>query len=197
MPSITLKYPALFLYERDTHGPAIFFPDIMGCVTCAESDVEGIEMAKEALSLYLHKSHLKAIPKPKPHEETIRVSVVGVDVATLEEPDGLAYYAISIIYPCGITTYIPDFPEFEVNVSDDTNLLDLSHLKKSLSDYFNELSDIDLPRPRKLGEVMKIIDINAHFFLKSNGIIYSNNVIEFKPDVDGMFINDNDENNNG
>ena len=176
--TVELKYPALFLYERDTTGPGVFFPDLQGCVTCADNDVEGMEMAKEALSLYLHKSHLKAIPKPKSQNETIRVDTLRVN--------GLDYYALLIIYPDAISASVPDFPEFSMYESRNK---DLSHerLQKSFCDYIGKLRDVILPTPRKIDEIMKIVEVKVHFSLLSDGIIYTDGVIEYKPECGGIF----------
>jgi len=45
-------YPAVFDYADD--GISIFFPDLPGCFSCADTDEEAIYMAKEALGLHLY-----------------------------------------------------------------------------------------------------------------------------------------------
>ena len=45
-------YPAIFDYSDD--GISIHFPDLPGCVSCANSDQEAIKMANDALSLHLY-----------------------------------------------------------------------------------------------------------------------------------------------
>ena len=45
-------YPAIFTYEDD--GISVEFPDLPGCLTCADTTKEAIKMAKEALGLHLY-----------------------------------------------------------------------------------------------------------------------------------------------
>ncbi|MCI8411468.1 MAG: type II toxin-antitoxin system HicB family antitoxin [Clostridia bacterium] len=44
-------YPAIFNYEND--GISISFPDLPGCLSCADTDEEALYMAKDALGLYM------------------------------------------------------------------------------------------------------------------------------------------------
>lgn len=53
-------YYAIFQYDDD--GICISFPDIPPCLTCAQDENEGIEMAMEALELYLHGMKLEELP---------------------------------------------------------------------------------------------------------------------------------------
>lgn len=59
-------YPAVFSYGED--GIAVEFPDIPGCVTCADTDEEAVFYAKEALSLMLYgmEEDGDVIPEPTP-----------------------------------------------------------------------------------------------------------------------------------
>lgn len=45
-------YPAIFTYEDD--GISVEFPDLPGCLTCADTTEDAIKMAKEALGLHLY-----------------------------------------------------------------------------------------------------------------------------------------------
>lgn len=45
-------YPAVF--EQEENGVAIFFPDLPGCLPCAETIEEAFKNAKEALQLHLY-----------------------------------------------------------------------------------------------------------------------------------------------
>lgn len=45
-------YPAIFTYEDD--GVSVEFPDLSGCLTCADTPEEAVKMAKEALGLHLY-----------------------------------------------------------------------------------------------------------------------------------------------
>ncbi len=59
-------YPAIFDYETD--GISISFPDLPGCFSCADTDEEALYMAKEALGLHLYsmEEDNDIIPEPTP-----------------------------------------------------------------------------------------------------------------------------------
>ena len=44
-------YPAIFDYAED--GISISFPDLPGCISCANTDEEALYMAKDALGLFI------------------------------------------------------------------------------------------------------------------------------------------------
>ena len=44
-------YPAIFYYDPD--GISIEFPDLPGCISCADTTEEAIKMAKDAMGLHL------------------------------------------------------------------------------------------------------------------------------------------------
>nr|WP_290912190.1 type II toxin-antitoxin system HicB family antitoxin [Anoxybacillus sp.] len=44
-------YPAIFDYDSD--GICVEFPDLPGCFTCGDKEEEALQMAKEALALHL------------------------------------------------------------------------------------------------------------------------------------------------
>ena len=48
----TYVFPAIFTYEED--GISIEFPDLPGCLSCADTTAEATKMAKEALALHLY-----------------------------------------------------------------------------------------------------------------------------------------------
>lgn len=60
-------YPAIFTPEENGKF-SIHFPDIEGCFTCGENISDGLEMAKDALSLMLYdmEEEGSAIPTPTP-----------------------------------------------------------------------------------------------------------------------------------
>lgn len=60
-------YPAIFTPE-DEGKFSIHFPDIEGCFTCGDDLSDGIEMAKDALSLMLYdmEEEGNTIPDPTP-----------------------------------------------------------------------------------------------------------------------------------
>ncbi len=49
----SIYYPAVFHIADDTGGYWIEFPDLPGCFSEGRTDTEAVEMAKDALSLYL------------------------------------------------------------------------------------------------------------------------------------------------
>ncbi len=48
----TYVFPAIFTYEED--GISIEFPDLPGCLSCADTTEDATKMAKEALALHLY-----------------------------------------------------------------------------------------------------------------------------------------------
>ncbi|MBN1035800.1 UNVERIFIED_ORG: HicB family protein [Clostridium botulinum] len=59
-------FPAIFTYDND--GISIEFPDLPGCLSCADTTHEAIKMAKEALALHLYgmEEDNENIPKDTP-----------------------------------------------------------------------------------------------------------------------------------
>ena len=57
-------YPAIFNY--DTDGIAIEFPDLPGCLTCGDDINEAVKNAKECLGLHLYGMRKDNDPIPEP-----------------------------------------------------------------------------------------------------------------------------------
>lgn len=76
------EYYAKFEYAVD--GITVTFPDLPGCITCGYHTEEAIEMAEEALVLYL-----EDIP-----EENIPKSTI-IDAGQLEDQEKI--YMISVV----------------------------------------------------------------------------------------------------
>ena len=57
-------YPAIF--EKDPVGYGIYFPDVEGAVTQAETIIEGLEVASDALGIMLGDLVEHNIPLPEP-----------------------------------------------------------------------------------------------------------------------------------
>lgn len=57
-------FPAIFSYADD--GISVHFPDLPGCLTCGQTDVEALFMAKDALRCYLAmlQDEGESIPEP-------------------------------------------------------------------------------------------------------------------------------------
>ena len=60
--SLVIKYYAIFEFESD--GINVYFPDVPEAFTCAYSVREAILMAKEVLELTLHKKKVRELPRP-------------------------------------------------------------------------------------------------------------------------------------
>lgn len=59
-------YPAILNYAED--GISVSFPDLPGCLTCAEDTATALSRAKEALGLYLADSEECGDPIPAPSD---------------------------------------------------------------------------------------------------------------------------------
>jgi predicted RNase H-like HicB family nuclease len=76
-------YPAIFHYADD--GISVEFPDLPGCFSYGDSDIEALNNAKEALELHLFglEDDKEAIPEPR-HIRDVQTekneSVVMIDV---------------------------------------------------------------------------------------------------------------------
>lgn len=59
-------FPAFFYFDED--GISIEFPDLPGCLPCAQNEEEAFRNAKEALGLHLYgmEQDGEAIPEPTP-----------------------------------------------------------------------------------------------------------------------------------
>lgn len=67
-------FPALFDYDED--GISISFPDLPGCLSCADSDDEALYMAKDALRCWLltAEEYGDDIPAPSSLKDVITLS---------------------------------------------------------------------------------------------------------------------------
>ncbi|MFB5192358.1 type II toxin-antitoxin system HicB family antitoxin [Alicyclobacillus fastidiosus] len=63
------EYYAVFTYEDE--GITITFPDLPGCISCGYSTDEAINMAHEALHLYLDDMKETEIPRPSKEEQIV------------------------------------------------------------------------------------------------------------------------------
>lgn len=57
-------FPAFFYFDND--GISIEFPDLPGCLSCADTEADAFRKAKEALGLHLYGMELDADPIPAP-----------------------------------------------------------------------------------------------------------------------------------
>ena len=60
------SYPVIFYYDED--GISIEFPDLPGCLSCAQTTEEAFRRAKEALGLHMYsmEQDSEQIPAPSP-----------------------------------------------------------------------------------------------------------------------------------
>lgn len=95
-------YPAIF--EKDPVGYGIYFPDVEGAVTQAETIVEGLEMAADALGIMLADiiSNEEQLPLAAPINEveydkkTQFVTLVSVNLADYLKESSLDKINVSI-----------------------------------------------------------------------------------------------------
>ena len=76
-------YPAIFDYAND--GISIEFPDLPGCLSCADTDEEALYMAEDVLGLWMlnMEEGKEEIPEPsklnnikiEPNQKTVLISV--------------------------------------------------------------------------------------------------------------------------
>lgn len=80
-----VSYCAVVQFDSD--GINIDFPDLKGCLSCAYSEKQSIQMAEEALSLWLSGMKYSELPPPTSAEaiicrpnESVRVITVQVEI---------------------------------------------------------------------------------------------------------------------
>ena len=61
-------YPAIFDFAED--GISVEFPDLLGCLTCGETQEEAWRMAKEAMALHMYGMEEESLPIPEPSPVT-------------------------------------------------------------------------------------------------------------------------------
>ncbi len=60
----TAVYPAIFSHDSD--GITITFPDLPGCISCAQTDEEALHMARDALGAWIVATEDLGEPVPPP-----------------------------------------------------------------------------------------------------------------------------------
>lgn len=84
-----LIYPAVFHPEEDG-GYSVDFPDLLGCVTEGDTLSETVDMAEDALGIYLYSLKEDKEPYPEPSNPA-DIKVEGRDFVSLVEYDEVAY----------------------------------------------------------------------------------------------------------
>ncbi|MCL2323206.1 MAG: type II toxin-antitoxin system HicB family antitoxin [Oscillospiraceae bacterium] len=91
MKKDSYTFPAIFNYSNE--GIAISFPDLPGCLSCADNDVEALYMAKDALTghLLMYEDDNDEIPEPTPLkdvklEDNEQATLINVCLALFRTP---------------------------------------------------------------------------------------------------------------
>ena len=84
-----LIYPAVFHPEEDG-GYSVDFQDLLGCVTEGDTLSEAVDMAEDALGIYLYSLKEDKEPYPEPSNPA-DIEVEGRDFVSLVEYDEVAY----------------------------------------------------------------------------------------------------------
>lgn len=84
-----LMYPAVF-HSEINGGYSVDFPNLLGCVTEGDTLSEAIDMAEDALGIYLYSLKKDGEPYPEPSNPT-DIKVEGRDFVVLIEYDEMAY----------------------------------------------------------------------------------------------------------
>ena len=82
-------YPAIFHPEADG-GYSVFFPDIEGCFTQGDTELEAVDMAEDALTLMLWDMEERKEPLPAPSKAS-SIPLQGDEFIMLVKADTLAY----------------------------------------------------------------------------------------------------------
>lgn len=82
-------YPAVF-HQEEVGGFSVFFPDLLGCVTEGNTLAEAVDMAEDALGIYLYtlKEDKEEAPPPSNPAD---IKTEGRDFVSLIEYDEVAY----------------------------------------------------------------------------------------------------------
>lgn len=84
-----LMYPAVF-HSEINGGYSVDFPDLLGCVTEGDTLSEAIDMAEDALGIYLYSLKKDREPYPEPSNPT-DIKAEGRFFVVLIEYDEMAY----------------------------------------------------------------------------------------------------------
>ncbi len=191
MKYFTLEYLAVFVYELSTqdNGPSIFFPDVPGCVTCADSTDEGIKMAKEAMGLWFHDTSYYDLPRSRNSSEMCKIIPVRIDPTSGRQAEPLSdrlyleYYVIIIDYVNRQDILIPDFPEIDLDIGDmskDVSNTPLNNLLQiALNKNIKSHLEYTIPTPRKKDEIVQFHLIQENVEIDDQGIIHTPGVVEF------------------
>jgi len=124
-------YPAVF--QKEETGYYVFFPDLEGCQTEGDTLEEAIDMAKDALSLFIFdlEEDEKNIPKPSnPIDIKLKknqfISIIEFDMLEYRKKYDNKSVKKTLSIPCWLNTLAEDY---NVNFS--------QLLQKALKEYLN------------------------------------------------------------
>ena len=68
-----MKFRIVLEYDSKTRSYAAYCPELPGCCSAGDTEVEALENAKEAIALYLEPSPVKLSPEDKVFEVEVPV----------------------------------------------------------------------------------------------------------------------------
>lgn len=86
MDKKSYSFPAILFYDED--GISVEFPDLPGCLTCAETTEEAFQRAKEAMGLHLYGMEQEELAIPEPSA-----------VNQIQVPDGAVLAMVDVFMP--------------------------------------------------------------------------------------------------
>ena len=66
-----MKFSFYAIFQYDSDGICVSFPDIPSALTCASNEIAGIAYAKEALELAFHKTLVHDLPAPSSAQQIL------------------------------------------------------------------------------------------------------------------------------
>ena len=140
-----MKYTVII--EKPPNNYAAFSPDVLGCVSVADTPEEMRLMIREALEFHLEGMLLDGHPIPEPTAKIETLEAAGREYVVIYEK-GLKNYA----------AYVPDFlPECDEVTGDSVGEVQRD-FRRAVADYLSakERSGEPLPEPSAWAETMEI-----------------------------------------
>ena len=140
-----MKYTVII--EKAPNNYCAFSPDVLGCISVAETYEEMREMIREALEFHLEGMLLDGHPIPEPTAKIETLEAAGQEYAVVYEK-GLKNYA----------AYVPDFVHECDEVTGDSVEEVQQNFRRAVADYLaaKEQNGEPLPEPSAWAETMEI-----------------------------------------
>ena len=140
-----MKYTVII--EKAPNNYCAFSPDVLGCISVADSPEEMREMIREALEFHLEGMLLDGHPIPEPTARIETLEAAGQEYVVVYEK-GLKNYA----------AYVPDFAHECDEVTGDSFEEVERDFRQAIADYLavKELNGEQLPEPSSWAETMDI-----------------------------------------